>query len=147
MFLRELRLTYRVRADVPNFDAQKRLGLPRDVAHFLAPILEPEAVEVFGAICLTTRHHPIAWHELSRGTLDATLVHPREVFKVALLANAAALVLAHNHPSGDPSPSPDDIALTQRLVSAGELLGVAVLDHVIVGYDGTYFSFMEAQRL
>jgi DNA repair protein RadC len=70
------------------------------------------------------------------------LVHPREVFKVAMLANAACVVLAHNHPSGDPTPSPDDVALTDRLVRAGELLGVKVLDHLILG-DEAYYSFKE----
>ena len=85
----------------------------------------------------------IAYHEVSRGTLDATLVHPREVFKAALLANAAAIVLCHDHPSGEPTPSPDDLQLTRRLVEAGTLLGVDVLDHVIVG-DGRYYSFKES---
>jgi DNA repair protein RadC len=84
----------------------------------------------------------IAYHEVSRGTLDATLVHPREVFKAALLANAATIVLAHNHPSGNPAPSPDDMALTRRLIDAGRLLGVDVLDHIVIG-DGRYVSFRE----
>jgi DNA repair protein RadC len=97
-------------------------------------------------LCLTTKHRVIAYHEVSRGTLDATLVHPREVFKVALLANAAAIILTHNHPSGDPSPSPDDVQLTRRLVEAGVLLGVEVLDHIIVG-DGRYYSFQEVGGL
>ena len=88
----------------------------------------------------------IAFHEVSRGTLDTTLVHPREVFKAALLANSSAIILCHNHPSGDPCPSPDDVHLTRRLVDAGTLLGVDVLDHIIVG-DGRYYSFKEAGRL
>jgi DNA repair protein RadC len=88
----------------------------------------------------------IAYHEVSRGTLDATLVHPREVFKAALLSNAASIILTHNHPSGDPTPSPDDHQLTRRLVDAGRLIGVEVLDHIIVG-DGRYFSFREGGRL
>ena len=74
--------------------------------------------------------------------LDSTLVHPREVFKAAMLANAAAIVLAHNHPSGDPTPSPDDMALTRRLVDAGRLIGVDVLDHIVIG-DGRHVSFRE----
>ncbi len=84
----------------------------------------------------------IAYHEVSRGTLYATLVHPREVFKAALLANAAAIILTHNHPSGDPAPSPDDMALRRRLVDAGTLIGVDVVDHIIIG-DGCYVSFRE----
>ena len=88
-------MTYRVRAEVPHFDALMRFNCPRQVARFLTPILESEAVEVFGVLCLTSKHCPIAWHALSRGTLDSTLVHPRELFKVAFLANAAALVVFH----------------------------------------------------
>ena len=98
---------------------------------------------MFAILWLSTKHRVIAYHEVSRGTLDATLVHPREVFKAALLANAAAIVLCHNHPSGEPTPSPDDLQLTRRLVGAGALLGVDVLDHVIVG-DGRYYSFKES---
>jgi DNA repair protein RadC len=109
-------------------------------------MLQDEPSEVFAILCVTTKYRVIAYHEVSRGTLDATLVHPREVFKVALLANAAAIILTHNHPSGDPSPSPDDVQLTRRLVDAGALLGVDVLDHIIIG-DGRYHSFKEAGRL
>ena len=97
-------------------------------------------------LCLSTKHRVIAYHEVSRGTLDSTLVHPREVFKAALLANAAAIVVSHNHPSGDPSPTMDDLEVTTRLVAAGEILGIVVLDHIVVG-DGRYFSFKEAGRL
>lgn len=97
-------------------------------------------------LCLSTKHRVIAYHEVSRGTLDSTLVHPREVFKAALLANAAAIVVSHNHPSGDPSPTIDDLEVTTRLVAAGEVLGIAVLDHIVIG-DGRYFSFKEAGRV
>jgi DNA repair protein RadC len=97
-------------------------------------------------LCLSTKHRVIAYHEVSRGTLDSTLVHPREVFKAALLANAAAIIVNHNHPSGDPSPTIDDLEVTRRLVAAGEILGIVVLDHIVVG-DGRYFSFKEAGRL
>jgi len=110
------------------------------------PVLRDEPNEVFGMLCLSTKYHVIAYHEVSRGSLDATLVHPREVFKAALLANAAAIVVAHNHPSGDPTPSPEDAKLTARLVSAGTLLGIPVLDHVVIG-TASHFSFREAGRL
>ena len=105
-------------------------------------LLQDEPGEVFAILCLSTKHRVIAYHEVSRGSLDSTLVHPREVFKAALLANAAAIVLAHNHPSGDPTPSPDDMTLTRRLVDAGRLLGVDVLDHIVIG-DGRHVSFRE----
>ena len=84
-----------------------------------AAVLQDQPSEVFAILCLSTKHRVIGYHEVSRGTLDTALVHPREVFKAAILANAAAIILTHNHPSGDPTPSADDVALTQRLVQAG----------------------------
>jgi DNA repair protein RadC len=109
-------------------------------------VLQDEPAEVFAILCVTTKHRVIAYHEVSRGTLDSTLVHPREIFKAVLLANAAAIVAAHNHPSGDPTPSPDDLELTHRLAAAGDVLGIPLLDHIIIG-DGCYYSFKEAGRL
>ena len=147
MRLRELHVTYRVRRDLPVFGERHRLESPRLVAGLLRRVLESHPVEVLGVLCVTTKHRPIAWHELSRGTLDSTLVHPREVFKVAFLANAAAIVIAHNHPSGDPEPSAEDIGITNRLSEAGKLLGVELLDHIIIGHDGHYYSFKESGRL
>ncbi len=146
--LRELTVRYAVRKDSDGHPVVvgRTLGVPRDAAAAFMAILQDEPAEVFAMICLTTKHRVIAYHEVSRGTLDATLVHPREVFKVALLANAAAILISHNHPSGDSTPSQDDIDLTRRLAAAGELLGVQVLDHIIIG-DGRYFSFKEAGRL
>jgi len=132
---------------MPDLDERQRLGVPLQVAALLRPILESEQVEVFGVLCLTTKHRPLAWHELSRGTLDATLEHPREVFKVAFLANAAAILIAHNHPSGDPEPSGEDVSITRRISEAGKLLGVELLDHLIIGHDGHYYSFSEAGRM
>ena len=79
---------------------------------------------------------------VSSGSLNASIVHPRELFQRAILANCAAVIVAHNHPSGDPSPSPEDISLTRKLIEAGELLDIPVLDHVILGY-GCYASFKE----
>ncbi len=94
-------------------------------------------------LLLDGRHRLIAAEEVSVGTLTASLVHPREVFRDAIRNAAAAIVLVHNHPSGDPGPSAEDRAVTRRLRSAGELLGIRVLDHVIVA-DRGYFSFREA---
>jgi len=84
-------------------------------------------------VLLNTRRRLIRVDHVSRGTLDTILVHPREVFKTAISANAAALVLAHNHPSGDPTPSEADIKVTRDLIRAGQLLKIEVLDHVIIG--------------
>ena len=147
MQILELQVSYHLRNDLPTIPAVSSFSCPSDVARFLSPILSREAVEVFALLCLTTKHKVIAYHEVSRGTLDASLVHPREVYKVAFLANAASIILAHNHPSGDVTPSRDDISLTSRLAEAGTLLGVAVLDHLIIGRDGAYTSLKELGHL
>lgn len=146
--LRELTVRYSVRKDVGGQSVMigRSAGRPADAAIALTALLQDEPSEVFGILCLTTKHRVIAFHEVSRGILDSTLVHPREVFRAALLANAAAIVAGHNHPSGDPSPSPDDVALTRRLAAAGDIMGVPLLDHVIVG-DGRYYSFREDARM
>ena len=140
--LRELTIRYAVKPDHAGQPVllEQAITTPQGAADLLLRLLGDEATEVFGLVLLSTRHTVIAYHEVSRGTLNSTAVHPREVFKAALLANAAALVLAHVHPSGDPTPSPDDIALTRRLVAAGTILGVDVLDHIVVGH-GRYASF------
>jgi DNA repair protein RadC len=148
MRLRELTVRYAVRKDHEGqpIVVGRELGSPRETASALMTALQDQPGEVFAILCVSTKLRVIAYHEVSRGTLDATLVHPREVFKAALLANAAAIILTHNHPSGDPIPSADDVQLTRRLVDAGALLGVEVLDHIIVG-DGRYYSFKECGRL
>lgn len=114
---------------------------PADVHHIARTILDDEPQEVFLAFYLDARHRVRGWREVSRGTLDASLIHPREVFQGALLANAASVILAHNHPSGDPSPSAEDRAVTRQLAKAGQTIGVPVLDHIVVGAgSGTYTS-------
>lgn len=142
--LRELTIRYSLKADATGqpLVIGRTLSTPATSAAALTALLQDEPGEVFAILCLSTKHRVIAYHEVSRGTLDATLVHPREVFKAALLANAAAIILTHNHPSGDPAPSPDDMALTRRLVDAGKLIGVDVVDHIVIG-DGCYVSFRE----
>ena len=107
-----------------------------DAARLLVPQFGALPVEQFGVLLLDTKHRVVRITRLSVGTLDASIVHPREVFRAATAAGAAALVLFHNHPSGDPTPSEDDVALTKRLVRAGDLMGMAVLDHVIVAENG-----------
>jgi len=114
---------------------KKCVNGPADVAGlpFIMEELADCDREKFICLHLNTRNAVIAYDVVSIGTLSSSLVHPREVFKAAILSNSAALILCHNHPSGDPTPSADDIALTKRLVKAGNLLGIDVLDHVIVG--------------
>ena len=93
-----------------------------------------------------TKHRVIRASVLSVGTLDASIVHPREVFREATSAGAAALVLFHNHPSGDPEPSDDDVRLTERLMAAGVLMGIDVLDHIVLA-DVKYYSFRENKKV
>lgn len=102
--------------------------------------LAQEAKENFVALHLDTKNRIICFDRVSIGSLSASIVHPREVYKAALLSSAAAVLFIHNHPSGDTSPSREDIEMTQRLKDAGELLGIRVLDHLIVGEEG-YYSF------
>lgn len=125
---------------------RRAFGSPRDVAAFLLPRFSAREVEQFGVVLLDSRHRLVRAQALTVGTLDCSVVHPRDVFRTALEANAASVVVFHNHPSGDPTPSPEDEALTRRLAAAGTLLGVDVLDHLVLA-DASYFSFREAGRL
>ncbi len=123
-----------------------RMTTPRQLAAYLLPEYGAGNVERFGIVLLDTKHRIVRTKIVSVGTLDSTVVHPREVFREAAAASAAAIVLFHNHPSGDPTPSPDDLALTTRLVSAGGIMGIEVVDHLILA-DQRYFSLVEAGRL
>jgi len=109
------------------------LETPEAVANMLREDNRLPGVETFQVVLLNTRRRLIRVEKISQGTLDTLLVHPREVFKSAIAANAAAIVLAHNHPSGDPTPSEADIKVTRDLIRAGQLLKIEVLDHVIIG--------------
>ena len=99
--------------------------------------------EHFVILLLDQKNQVIGINTVSMGSLTASVVHPRECFKPAILSNAASLICGHNHPSGDCQPSREDRALTTRLVEAGKLLGIAVLDHIIIGGEGRYFSFAD----
>ena len=142
--VRELVVTYKpIRLSLP-MPFTGRLSTPRDAAHLAGALLADAHVEKVFALHLNTKHNLIGVHVVSVGTLDASLVHPRDVFKAACLSNAAGLILAHNHPSGDPTPSQDDRDLVARLHRAGELLGVDLLDAIIVTDTDRYYSFKEA---
>jgi DNA repair protein RadC len=119
---------------------------PRAVAEFLMPQYGSGPVEQFGIVLLDTKHRVLRTTVLSVGTLDASIVHPREIFREAAAGGAAAIVLFHNHPSGDPEPSREDRRLTERLIAAGLVMGIDVLDHIILG-DARYFSFREKGTL
>jgi DNA repair protein RadC len=109
------------------------LDTPERIADLLRDECRTYEVETFQVALLNVRRRLIRIDRISQGTLDTLLVHPREVFRAAIVANAAALVLAHNHPSGDPTPSESDIKVTRDLIRAGQLLKIDVLDHVILG--------------
>ena len=109
------------------------LRTPEDSGRYLLPRYGARPVETFGLLALDVRHRIKKEAVISVGCLTSSLVHPREVFQEAVVARAASLVLFHNHPSGDPEPSGEDVALTRRLASAGTLMGIEVLDHLILG--------------
>ncbi|HXT15465.1 MAG TPA: DNA repair protein RadC [Gemmatimonadaceae bacterium] len=119
---------------------------PRDVVEYFAPRMEDLPVEEFHVAVLDAQHRLERDITVTRGILNSSLVHPREVFREAIAERAAAVILVHNHPSGDPAPSVDDRAVTEQLVAAGRLLDIPVHDHVIIGR-GRYTSFAEAGLL
>lgn len=121
----------------------RRVRMARDVVDLFREFLQETDREQFFLLCLNTKNEPTAIHTVSIGSLDSSLVHPREVFKAAILANSASVIVAHNHPSGDPTPSNPDIEVTKKLQEAGELLGITLLDHIIVGSEGAYCSLKE----
>lgn len=122
------------------------LNHPREVAAYLVEDMKDLRQEWFRVLLLNNRKQVIGYETVSVGTINASLVHPRDVFERAIRKNAATVLLVHNHPSGNPSPSNEDLALTRRLIEGGALLGIEVVDHVIVG-NGTYYSFKEHQKL
>jgi DNA repair protein RadC len=122
--------------------AAPSLQSPGEVARYLLPRYSSRPVETFGLLALDARHRLRREAVVSVGCLTASLVHPREVFQEAVVSRAAALVLFHNHPSGDPEPSAEDLALTRRLAAAGSLMGIEVLDHLVLGA-GRYVSLKD----
>lgn len=129
-----------------KYSGSRQVRCADDAASILFEYIGNTDREEFVAMVLSTKHYVNALNTVSIGSLDASLVHPREVFKPAILANASDIIVGHNHPSGDPSASPEDIAVTKRLVEAGRMLGISVLDHIIVGDPGRFTS-MQAQKL
>jgi DNA repair protein RadC len=123
-----------------------QLLAPRETAAFLMPAYGGRAVERFGLVLLDTKYRVIRTTLVAVGTLNSSVVQPRDVFREAAVGSAAAIVVFHNHPSGDPTPSQDDVDLTRRLAAAGVLLGIDVVDHIILG-DARYCSFKELGKL
>lgn len=127
------------------------LDAPEKVARYMEGAFDDPTTESFWVIPMSTKNRPMGRVLVTKGTATASLVHPREVFRPAILAGATALVCIHNHPSGDPAPSQADIRVTRQLKEAGRCLDLEVLDHIVLGHAQTYppgyFSFLEAGYL
>jgi len=136
-----MELSKRVSASLIN-NNKVTIKSPVEVSMLLMEEMRHLKKEIFKIILLNTKNHIIKYLNVSVGSLNSSIVHPREVFSEAVKAGCSGMLLAHNHPSGDPEPSREDIETTQRLVNAGNILGIKVLDHVIIG-DGRYISFKE----
>jgi DNA repair protein RadC len=121
-----------------------QFGSPRDAAAYLLPQYGAHSVERFGVMLLDARHRLIATRLISTGLIDASLVHPREVFREAVLASASTVIAFHNHPTGDPTPSQADLHVTARLKQAGIIIGIELADHLILA-DERYYSMKEAR--
>jgi DNA repair protein RadC len=125
----------------------ERLIRPEQAANAFRALVGHPDREIFAILILDGKNRVVSIHKVSEGSLNQSIVHPREVFKAAILANAAAIIMAHNHPTGDPTPSREDIEITRRLREGGELLGIKVLDHVIVDTESERMMSFTSQGL
>ena len=127
--------------------ATRRIEGPEDAADLMRDFLEDLDKEQVMLLCLNTKNEPTHISTISTGSLTSSIVHPREVFKTAIIANANRIMIFHNHPSGDPTPSNEDLAITKRLQEAGELIGIELLDHIIIGDQGRFESLRRLNHL
>ena len=134
-----LELNKRISAPVQE---EYKITSPEDAATYLYPKFSTKSTEHFAAVLLNSKNRIIGFEIISQGSLNSSVVHPREVFNSAIVNHAAAIIAAHNHPSGDPTPSKEDESLTKSLAESGKIIGIPVLDHIIVGHN-SYFSFKE----
>ena len=123
----------------------ERIKSPSDAAQILIPRLGNLQQEKFEVVLLNTKHKVIGIKEISRGSLNSSVVHPREVFRIAIKRSSAAIIVAHNHPSGDLTPSQEDINLTKRLIKTGEIVGIDLLDHLIIAHKN--YSSLKEKKL
>lgn len=130
------------RLEAYSDDPKRKINEPDDIYRYIYPKIREEKQEKFIIVCLDTKNQVISDVTVFVGGLDISIVQPREIFKSALLESAASIVLIHNHPSGDPTPSREDIIMTNRIIDSGKLLGIRVWDHLIIG-DGCYVSLKE----
>lgn len=123
----------------------KKITTPQDVAEIFIPILRDEVKEHFIVICLNTANKIIKFEKISTGNLNSSVVHPREIFKVALDNSAKSIILLHNHPSGNPEPSNEDIGITKKMVESGKILDIPVFDHIIIA--GEKFTSLVEKKI
>ena len=137
-----------VKENAHRYNINRKITEPADVVTACKEIyhMNEMSQELFVALFLNVRNLIVGVHLISRGSVDAAVAHPREIFKAALLHNASNILVAHNHPSGDVSPSREDDVLTKQLTKSGSILGIPVLDHVIIG-DDSFYSYREENRL
>ena len=121
----------------------RKIRSPADAVELGRRFLEEADREQLVVCCLDTKNQPQSVNVASVGSLNSSIVHPREVFKAAILSNAASILIFHNHPSGDPDPSNEDISITNRLKEAGKLMGIELLDHIVIGSEGRYCNLKE----
>lgn len=125
-----------------EYNCSTNLNSAEAAADLLREHIGPSDREHFVMVCMNTKNRPTCVHTVSVGSLSASIVHPREVFKTAILSNAAAILFGHNHPSGDSAPSREDHAITAKLKEGADLLGIRILDHVVIG-DADFYSFAD----
>lgn len=135
----------RVNAQIKWFSDAK-ITSPEDVAKIFIPLLKDEIKEHFFVLCLNSANKIIKYENISIGNLNSSVVHPREVFKVAIDNNSANIIVLHNHPSGNPEPSNEDISITKKLVESGKILGIEIFDHIIIA-GNQYLSFVEKRLI
>jgi DNA repair protein RadC len=126
--------------------SDKKITSPQDVADIFIPLLRDEVREKFIVVCLNSANKINRYETISVGNLNSSVVHPREIFKAAIEYNSASIILIHNHPSGNPEPSNEDISITRKIVESGKIMDIPVFDHIIVAGNG-YTSFVEKRIL
>jgi DNA repair protein RadC len=130
-----------VREESGIYECERKADTSKQVNDILRVVckIDKEPGEKFYVLCLSTRNEVIGIHLVSVGNVNTSVIHPREIFQRAIMSNATSIIIAHNHPSGDPEPSRDDIAITEELVKASKMMGIGLLDHVVIG-ESTYVS-------
>jgi DNA repair protein RadC len=128
-----------------KWSLDKKITAPKDIAEFFIPILRDELKEKFIVVCLNSANKVTRFETISIGSLNSSVVHPREIFKFAIENSSASIILIHNHPSGNLEPSQEDISITKKLVDAGAIINISVLDHLIIA--GNSFTSMVERRL